>query len=271
MVLPFLPPAINGLSQFGGFSYQLLDQSGGPIEDLAAAAQQIVAQGNQTPGLTGLFTQFTANDPQLLVNIDREQAKSLGVSLGDITGTLQVLLGSSYVNDFDFNNRSYRVYVQADQQFRAKPQDIERYYVRSADRQMMPLSNIVKVDEATAPKTINHYNLFRSVEIVGSPAPGYSSGQALQIMEGVSSRTLPQGMTFSWSGVSLEEIEAGAQIGGHLRPRPAARLPDAGGPVRKRDAAVHHPAVGAARRPRRADRPVRARAASTTCTARSAW
>ena len=108
-----------------------------------SAAQQIVAQGNQTPGLTGLFTQFTANDPQLLVNIDREQAKSLGVSLGDITGTMQVLLGSSYVNDFDFNNRSYRVYVQADQQFRATPQDIERYYVRAADGQMMPLSNLV--------------------------------------------------------------------------------------------------------------------------------
>ena len=211
LVLPFLPPAINGLSQFGGFSYQLLDQSGGPVEDMAAAAQQIVAQGNQTPGLTGLFTQFTANDPQLLVNIDREQAMSLGASLGDITGTLQVLLGSSYVNDFDFNNRSYRVYVQADQQFRAKPQDIERYYVRAADQKMLPLSNLVKVDEVTAPKTINHYNLFRSVEIIGSSAPGYSSGQALQIMEGLSNRTLPQGMTFSWSGVSLEEIEAGAQ------------------------------------------------------------
>ncbi len=211
LVLPFLPPAINGLSQFGGFSYQLLDQSGGAVEDMAAAAQQIVAQGNQTPGLTGLFTQFTANDPQLLVSIDREQARSLGTSLGDITGTLQVLLGSSYVNDFDFNNRSYRVYVQADQQFRAKPQDIERYYVRAADQKMLPLSNLVKVDEVTAPKTINHYNLFRSVEITGSPAPGYSSGQALQIMEGLSNRTLPQGMTFAWSGVSLEEIEAGAQ------------------------------------------------------------
>jgi HAE1 family hydrophobic/amphiphilic exporter-1 len=211
LVLPFLPPAINGLSQFGGFSYQLLDQSGGSIEDMAAAAQQIVGQGNQTPGLTSLFTQFTANDPQLLVSIDREQTKSLGASLGDITGTLQVLLGSSYVNDFDFNNRSYRVYVQADKQFRATPQDIERYYVRSADEKMLPLSNLVKVGEVTAPKTINHYNLFRSVEIVGSPAPGYSSGQALQIMEGLSNRALPQGMTFTWSGISLEEIEAGAQ------------------------------------------------------------
>jgi HAE1 family hydrophobic/amphiphilic exporter-1 len=211
MVLPFLPPSINVGGQFGGFSYELLDQSGGPIEDLDRAAQQIVAQGNQTPGLTGLFTQFTANDPQLQVNIDREQAKTLGVSLRDITGTMQVLLGSSYVNDFDFNNRSYRVFVQADRRFRSSPGDIERYYVRAADGRMMPLSNVVSVKETTAPKTINHFNMFRSVNIVGSAAPGFSSGQALEAMEQLSSRVLPQGMTFAWSGLSREETQAGAQ------------------------------------------------------------
>jgi HAE1 family hydrophobic/amphiphilic exporter-1 len=211
MVFPFLPPSINGLGQFGGFTYELLDQSGGPLENLAAAANDLVAQGNQTPGITALFTQFTANDPQLMVNIDREQAKSLGMSLRDVTGTMQVLLGSSYVNDFDFNNRSYRVYVQADQQFRSKPEDITRYYVRTADGRMMPLSNIVSVRETTAPKSISHYNLFRSVELNGSAAPGYSSGQALQAMEELSSRVLPQGMSFSWTGISLEELKAGRQ------------------------------------------------------------
>jgi HAE1 family hydrophobic/amphiphilic exporter-1 len=211
IVMPFLPPTIAGLGVFGGFEYQLLDQSGGPIEDLAAAAQQIVGQGNQTPGLTGLFTQFTANDPQIVVDIDREQAKSLGMSMRDITGTMQVLLGSTYVNDFDFNNRSYRVYVQADQQFRASPGDIERYHARTADGRMMPLSNVVSVKETTAPVTINHYNLFRSVTINGAAAPGYSSGQALAAMEDLSSRALPQGMTFSWSGLSREEIRAGSQ------------------------------------------------------------
>jgi len=210
-VFPFLPPSINGLGQFGGFTYELLDQSGGPIENLQAAADQLVAQGNQTPGVTGLFTQFTANDPQLFVNIDRERAKSLGISLRDITGTMQVLLGSSYVNDFDFNNRSYRVYVQADQQFREKPGDITRYYVRTADERMMPLSSVMSVREETAPKIIAHYNLFRSVELTGSPAPGYSSGQALQAMEQLSSRALPQGMSFAWSGISLEELKAGRQ------------------------------------------------------------
>jgi HAE1 family hydrophobic/amphiphilic exporter-1 len=211
MVFPFLPPSINGLGQFGGFTYELLDQTGGPIENLEAAARELVAQGNQTPGVTGLFTQFTANDPQLMVNIDREQAKSLGMSLRDVTGTMQVLLGSSYVNDFDFNNRSYRVYVQADQQFRSKPEDITRYYVRTAEGRMMPLSNVVSVRETTAPKLISHYNLFRSVELSGSAAPGFSSGQALQAMEGLSSRVLPQGMSFAWSGLSLEELRAGRQ------------------------------------------------------------
>jgi HAE1 family hydrophobic/amphiphilic exporter-1 len=211
MVIPFLPPSINGLGTFGGFAYELQDQSGGPIEGLAAAAQQLIGQGYATPGLASLFTQFTANDPQLIVTIDREQTKSLGMSMSDITDTVQVLLGSSYVNDFDFNSRSYRVYVQADKQFRSAPDDIKRYSVRTSTGQMMPLSNDVQVREATAPKTITHYNMFRSAEINGSAAPGYSSGQAIQIMQQLSDRVLPQGMTYSWSGLSLEELKAGRQ------------------------------------------------------------
>jgi len=211
MVIPFLPPSIQGLSIFGGFSYELLDQSGGPIENLEAAAQQIVAQGNETPGLTALFTQFTANDPQVVVNIDRSQAKSLGMSLGDVTNTMQILMGSAYVNDFDFNGRSYRVYVQADQQFRSNPADIARYHVRTAAGRMTPLSNIVAVKEATAPKSISHFNLFRSATINGAAAPGFSSGEALQKMDDLSKRILPQGFSYAWSGVSLEEIRAGSQ------------------------------------------------------------
>jgi HAE1 family hydrophobic/amphiphilic exporter-1 len=211
MVIPFLPPAINGLGTFGGITYELLDQSGGSIESLGAAAQQLIAQANQTPGLAGVFTQFTANDPQFVVSIDREQVKSLGVSVGEVTNTMQILLGSAYVNDFDFNNRSYRVYVQADQQFRAHPSDVEKYHVRTSSGRMMPLSNVVSVREATAPKAINHYNLFRAAEINGSAAPGFSTGQALQIMARLSERALPQGFSYAWSGVSLEEIKAGGQ------------------------------------------------------------
>lgn len=210
MVIPFLPPSVS-IGNFGGFQYELLDQTGGPIEALGAAARNLTAQANRTPGVTGVFTQFTADDPQFVISIDREQAKSLGVSLSDITQTMQILLGSSYVNDFDFNNRSYRVYVQADSQFRSNPGDIERYSVRNSAGQMMPLSNVVSIREGTAPQTINHYNLFRSVSINGSPAPGFSSGQAIAAMEELSGRVLPQGMTFAWSGLSREEIQAGSQ------------------------------------------------------------
>ncbi len=209
-VFPFLPPSVS-IGNFGGFQYELLDQTGGPIENLANAARRLAAEANRTPGVTGVFTQFTADDPQLIVTIDREQAKSLGISLSDITQTMQILLGSAYVNDFDFNNRSYRVYVQADSQFRTNPRDIERYSVRSSSGQMMPLSNVVSIREGTAPQSIGHYNLFRSVTINGSPAPGYSSGEAIAAMEALSARVLPQGMTFAWAGLSREEIEAGAQ------------------------------------------------------------
>jgi HAE1 family hydrophobic/amphiphilic exporter-1 len=211
IVIPILPPAINGLSVFGGFTYELLDQSGGSLQDLQNTAMQLVGAANQTPGLQQVFTQFTANDPQLVLKIDRDKVKSLGLSLRDITSTMQLLLGSAYVNDFDLNNRSYRVYVQSDQPFRESPSDINRFQVRGVDQKMMPLSNLVSISEATSAKVISHYNLFRSVEITGGTAPGFSSGQAIDAMEALSDRLLPQGMTYSWSGLSLEEIRAGRQ------------------------------------------------------------
>jgi HAE1 family hydrophobic/amphiphilic exporter-1 len=133
------------------------------------------------------------------------------MSLGDVTNTMQILMGSAYVNDFDFNGRSYRVYVQADQQFRSNPADIAKYQVRTSTGRMTPLSNIVAVREATAPKSISHFNLFRSATINGSAAPGFSSGEALQTMAQLSDRVLPQGFSYAWSGVSLEEIKAGTQ------------------------------------------------------------
>jgi hydrophobic/amphiphilic exporter-1 (mainly G- bacteria), HAE1 family len=211
VVVPFLPPPIRGLGTFGGFQFEVLDQTGGPIENLAAATTNLVRTGNQQPQLRGLFSAFTAGDPQLSVDIDRDRVKSLNMPLSEVTDALQVYLGSQYVNDFDFNNRAYRVYVQADQRFRNDPKALEQFYARAPGGWMVPLSNLVRVRETTAPQVIAHFNLFRSAEINGVAAPGFSSGQALQAMQELAGRTLPAGMSFAWAGQSLEEIKAGTQ------------------------------------------------------------
>jgi HAE1 family hydrophobic/amphiphilic exporter-1 len=208
IVFATLPPPIQGLGQFGGFQFVVQDQAAHKLEELAAVTQGLMQQAAQRKDLVRLFTSFTANDPQYLVTIDREKAKSLHVPLSQITDTLGVYMGSSYVNDFDFNNRSYRVYVQADKQFRAEAQDMKQYYVRSDSGAMVPLDNLISVTQTTTPQVISHYNLFRSAEIDGSPAPGYSSGQAIAAMETLAKK-MPQGFSYSWTGLSLEELAAG--------------------------------------------------------------
>lgn len=213
LVIPFAPPAINGLGNFGGFSFEVLDQGGGAdnIQNLAAATGALVGASQQSTRVAGLFSSFTANDPQLSVDIDREKARSLGLPLQEITSAMQIYLGSAYVNDFDFNNRAYRVYVQADKQYRASPDDLGQYYARTETGQMVPLSTVVRMRETTAPQVISHFNLFRSATVNGAAAPGSSSGQAIEEMERLASTALPQGFGYAWSGVSLEEIRAGGQ------------------------------------------------------------
>ena len=211
IVVPFNPPAVQGLGQFGGFQFELEDLGRNSLQAIANAANQVVAQGNASKELTGLFTSFTANDPQYLVRIDREKAKSLQVPFTQITDALQVYMGSVYVNDFDFNNRSYRVYLQADSQFRSQAKDIKQYYLRSDAGKMIPLDNLVSVEQTANPQVISHYNLFRSAEIDGNAAPGRSSGQGIADMEALARKTLPNGMTFEWSGLSLEELESGGK------------------------------------------------------------
>jgi HAE1 family hydrophobic/amphiphilic exporter-1 len=211
IVVPFNPPAVEGLGNFGGFAYELEDQGRNTLPQLANAANQIVAQGNASKDLAGLFTSFTADDPQYIVHIDREAAKSLQVPISQISDTLQVYMGSVYVNDFDFNNRSYRVYVQADSAYRAKPKDISQYYVRSDTGKLIPLESLISVEPTASAQVISHYNLFRSAEIDGSAASGRSSGEGITAMEDLSKKVLPQGMTYEWSGLSLEEIESGGK------------------------------------------------------------
>ncbi|MGB8885582.1 MAG: multidrug efflux RND transporter permease subunit [Candidatus Korobacteraceae bacterium] len=208
IVVAFEPPAINGIGSFGGFQFQLQDLGRNTLEDLDTVAHKIVVASRQRPDLTGLFTSYTANDPQELVQIDREKAKAIGVPISQVTQALGVYMGSQYVNDFDFNNRSYRVYVQADQPFRMNSRDLRQYYVRSDTNGLVPLDNIVSLKETSGPQVINHFNLFRSAEIDGAAAPGYSSGQGLKAMEDLAKQNMQQGMSYSWSGLALEEVEA---------------------------------------------------------------
>src|SRR5579871_6238559 len=210
-VVPFLPPAINGLGTFGGFAFVLQQTGEGNLDDFEKVVRDFIQKGNQRRELKGLFSTFTARDPQYIVEIDREKAKSLGVSFSQITSALQIYMGSLYVNDFDFNNRSYRVFVQADKQFRSHPRDLKQFYVRSDGGSMVPVDNLVTIKEGTNASIINHYNLFRSVEIDGSAAPGYSSGQAIQAMQRLAKEALPAGYSYEWTGLSLEEIKSGGQ------------------------------------------------------------
>lgn len=204
------PPAIEGLGSVGGFVFQLQDRSGGNIgiDTLVQVKNDLVSRANQTPELQDVFSTYTANAPQLLIQVDRDKAEALGVFVDEIFSTLEVFLGSRYVNDFNAFARTYRVYVQADKQFRSNPAAIGQLYVRSVSGEMIPLSNLVKVTPTSGPQTISHYNLSRSIEINGNAAPGYSSGQAIEVMERLAAEILPNNMSFAWSGISLEELEA---------------------------------------------------------------
>ena len=209
-IFPVNPPSIQGLGSFGGFQFELQDRTGNSgLNNLVQVMGQLLQGGNQTPGLQAVFSTFSANTPQMLIEVDRNKAKSLQVGVNDIFNTLQSYLGSRYVNDFNLLQRTYRVYVQADAQFRSNPADIGKLYVRSANNQMVLLSNLVKITSAIGAQTINHYNLFRSIEINGSAAPGYSSGEATVAMEKLAKQVLPASMGYEWSGIVAEEKQSG--------------------------------------------------------------
>jgi HAE1 family hydrophobic/amphiphilic exporter-1 len=211
IIVGFAPPSIPGLSRFGGFEFQVLDQTGTDISTLANATASLTRAGSQSQLVRGLFSSFTANDPQLQVTIDRQRALALGLPLNEITSAMQIFLGSQYVNDFEFNNRAYRVYVQADQRFRSNPQAMRQLYARTRGGDMVPLEQVVSIKEVTSPQVISHFNLFRSASINGSAARGVSSGDALREMERLAEENLPEGMGYAWSGISLEETKAGRQ------------------------------------------------------------
>ncbi len=214
IVIPMEPPPVQGVGNFGGFQFEVMDTGTHELTELSDATQKTIGEGMAGKKLAGMFTGFTANDPQLQVDVDRMKAKQLGVPLSEIFSTMQIFLGSAYINDFDFLNRIYRVYVQAEPQFRETPSNIGQFYVRSTTNQMVPLANLLNIHTTYSAQVISHYNMFRSAEITGSPAPGLSSGQGNMAMEEAANKALPKGFSYEWSGTAKEEQDSGSQAAG---------------------------------------------------------
>ncbi len=205
----FPPPPVQGLGTIGGFRLQIEDRGGLGYEELYKQTQNIIAKSQQVPELAGLFSSYQVNVPQIDADVDREKAKTHGVSISDIFDTMQAYLGSLYVNDFNRFGRTLQVNVQADQQFRLDPEQIGQLKVRNALGEMVPLATFVKVTDGAGPDRVMHYNGFATAEINGGPAPGYSTGQAQAAIEKLLKQELPNGMTYEWTELTYQQILAG--------------------------------------------------------------
>ena len=205
----FEPPPVNGIGTTGGFKLYLQDRDGLGYDALYAATQALVAKANQTPGLVGAFSGFTVNTPQLAADVDRAKAKQQGIPLGNIFETMQVNLGSLYVNDFNRFGRTYQVVAQADSQFRSDAEDISKLKTRNDKGQMVPLGSVLQVSETYGPERAMRYNGYPAAELTGGPAPGFSSGQAEALMEKIAAETLPKGIVMDWTDLTYQKILAG--------------------------------------------------------------
>ena len=203
------PPAIPGLGQTGGFSFMLEQKAGGDVKELEQVLGQFLQAANARPEIAMAFSFFTAKTPGYHVEVDREKIKKLGVSMTDVFSTMSSLMGSSYVNDFTKYGRNFRVVTQADTSFRSGIEDLQKYYVLNRENESVPLSALVNYTVVENAPVISHYNLFRSAEVNGNAAPGYSSGQAIQALEEVAEEVLPAGYGYDFSGLSREEMAAG--------------------------------------------------------------
>jgi multidrug efflux pump subunit AcrB len=211
-IIPFNIPPVPGLGTTGGFEFVLQDTQGRPPPELASALGGLIVAANGEPQLANVFSTFRANAPQLFVDVNRELAKTKAVDIGEIFQVLSANFGSYYVNDFNKFGRVYRVYVQAEGDRRASLADIGKTYVRNRDGEMIPLQTFVTVKPILGPESIERYNLYRSAVVNGTPAPGFASGQAIEAMERLGNTSLPEGYTYEWTGMALEEIKA-AQAG----------------------------------------------------------
>ena len=210
-ILAIGPPAIPGLGATAGFTFEL-QQTGSTdsIQKFETVARNFLAVLNKRPEIGVAYTFFTTHTPSYQVNVDREKAKQLGININDVYSTLSTLLGSSYVNDFNLYGRNFRVVAQADSSYRSSISELGKYYVRNSQGSMVPLSSLVTSKLIESPSLISHYNIYRSVEINGSPKPGFSSGQALNALKEVAAQTLPGGYGYEFSGLSREELKAGS-------------------------------------------------------------
>jgi hydrophobe/amphiphile efflux-1 (HAE1) family protein len=205
----FPPPAVNGLGTIDGFKLHLQDRAGLGYDGLYAASQELIGKAWQTPGLARVFTSYQINVPQLDADVDRLKAKSQGVPLANVFETMQVYLGSLYVNDFNRFGRTYQVMAQADAEFRQRPEDITRLKTRNSRGEMVPLGALVKVKETYGPDRVMHYNGYPSADINGAPGLGFSSGQAEALISKLAAETLPPGIQFEWTDLTYQKILAG--------------------------------------------------------------
>jgi len=207
----FPPPAISGLGSTGGFQMQLQDRADVGLDELQKMLVEIIRDGNAQSGLSNLNSTFRVDVPQLFAEVDRTKAKTLGIPLSEVFGTLQAYLGSAYVNDFNAFGRTWQVKVQADHPFRIQPSDIRQLDVRNAQGEMVPIGTLVKVEQILGPQTILRYNLYPAASITGQPAPGFSSGQALNLMEQLAGSKLPPSMGYEWTALSYQEKKVGSE------------------------------------------------------------
>jgi HAE1 family hydrophobic/amphiphilic exporter-1 len=211
IVYGFLPPAISGLGVAGGFQMQIEDRGGVGLQELDVMVREIVQDGNSQTSLAGLNTTYRVDVPQLFAEVDRTKAKTLGIPLTEVFGTLQTYLGSAYVNDFNKFGRTWQVKAQADHRFRIEPRNIRELEVRNFKGDMVPIGTLVKIDRIVGPQTILRFNLYPTASITGAAAPGYSSGQALNLMEQIAKNKLPNTMGFEWTGMSYQEKKVGSE------------------------------------------------------------
>ena len=208
-VLTIPPPAVPGIGNAGGFKMMLEDRAGLGPRTLAHAAQSLVAAANKDPDFAGVFTLFSTSTPSVYADIDRTKAEKLGVTPSELFDTMQVYLGSQYVNDFNFLGRTYQVIVQADGRFRRDLGDIGRLEVRNASGQMVPIGSVARLKEITAPYRVPRYNLFPAAEVMGSAAPGIATGTALARMEQLANRVLPKGIGYEWTDLAFQQEQRG--------------------------------------------------------------